>query len=1343
MKTNAFLWRAVCLFMAALTTYVVCSCGDDDNPITPDPKPQENSEVSFTITNNGGTTGTPSAPVEVPKGDTLNMVISQKSSYKDVDGSVFSCEPKAKIELFAKLDTVYAKDVKTLTDVTSQPEVKSSQSGSKPVSHLTTQTFSVGGSQNIVFNLTHEVFNYVNKAEQTIEMPYVKPNQASFGNAVSEEKETRALEPVITLKALALTRASVTDTTQYMVSVKFNLELESVNAKTTTKQPVEFVVNYVGVVETTTELPDPVSELSYETSTTGGTSVSPFVVNPKEKFNLMYSQTSKYTDSFGNVFECSPKAQLSLHAVNDTVRAKSLDELISGTFTHTEKDDAAGENPITRNFSQTFIFGETQQIIFDTSTEIYQTNDGIEMPYMKFNPATFVSKENADTKTRGADVCVFATAVKLPQTRATETHNEYYEIQVKFKMDAETVNTAEKQTVPMEFSVSYVGVVTTVTELPDPVSEYSYTTSTNGGTSSSPFVVNPKEKFDLTYDGISRHTDSYGNVIEHNAKAQLSLHAVNDTVRAKSLDELISGTFTHTEKDDATGENPTVYTLSQTFNFGEGQEIVFDTKTEAYRMKNGDELPYMKFNPATFVSKENADTKTRGADVCVFATAVKIPQTPQTRVTETHNEYYEIHIKFKMDAETVNATKKQTVPMEFDISYVGVVEVTTELPDPKGEFSYTTSATGGTSVSPFVVNPKETFVLTFVGTCKYTDSYGNVVEREPKAQLSLRAANDTVRAKSLDELISGTFTHTEKENATGENPTTRTLSQTFNFGEGQEIVFDTKTEAYRMENGDELPYMKFNPATLVSKENAQTRNAKARVFATAVKLPQTRATETHNEYYEIQVKFKMDAETVNTTEKQTEPMEFSVSYVGVVETTTELPDPVSEITYKINTEGGSSSSPFVVNPKETFVLTLAGTSKYTDSYGNTVERKPKAQLSLYAASDTVWAKSLDEILSCPFTEKTSEDASGSNPKKLAMTQIFSLGTAQNIVFDTRTEVYETTDGIELPYMKFNPAVLIPGENGNSSTRSSGSRVVATAVKIPAPQTRATTTHNEYYEIQVKFKMDAESVNATEKQTEPMEFSVSYVGVVTTEVEAPELVNVTYRTDYEWQDDCVASHLGYYAIVWRDRHYSNGEVISDRFVDNGHPIAAQGSIKSAIGDISAVTPDLTGSLNSNWLGLIEYRSGGVSVTDSILTLKAIAVIDSLQNVNVTSQYGKRYAEPGDWSSYMLSKAYSADQSINGSTENGWYFYNFNFVHGYGVDIYTSDISIDQYDQYLLIDGQRIDFLKYFEEPVESTSETDLPATDTTGPGKRYTHILKMKRMGRNFITTSIIDIYQRK
>ena len=119
MKTKNFFWRAMYMCMAAMMACVInVSCSSDD-PIVPDPTPDaDNGEVSFEISNDGGTgTGTSTSPAEVSKGDTLNMVITQKSSYTDSDGTVFECEPKATIELFAKLDTVYVEDLSQLTNV--------------------------------------------------------------------------------------------------------------------------------------------------------------------------------------------------------------------------------------------------------------------------------------------------------------------------------------------------------------------------------------------------------------------------------------------------------------------------------------------------------------------------------------------------------------------------------------------------------------------------------------------------------------------------------------------------------------------------------------------------------------------------------------------------------------------------------------------------------------------------------------------------------------------------------------------------------------------------------------------------------------------------------------------------------------------------------------------------------------------------------------------------------------------------------------------------------------------------------------------------------------------------
>lgn len=134
------------------------------------------------------------------------------------------------------------------------------------------QKFAVGG-QSIDFDLAYEVYSYVNKANETIEMPYIKLNQENFGSsdtsAVSRaagmsSSSAKAVslmtEPVVTLTEHSdgniLTRAIKKDTVLYDVNVKFNLEIESVNAKAAEKQTIAFSVNYLGGVVNTTEVKD-------------------------------------------------------------------------------------------------------------------------------------------------------------------------------------------------------------------------------------------------------------------------------------------------------------------------------------------------------------------------------------------------------------------------------------------------------------------------------------------------------------------------------------------------------------------------------------------------------------------------------------------------------------------------------------------------------------------------------------------------------------------------------------------------------------------------------------------------------------------------------------------------------------------------------------------------------------------------------------------------------------------------------------------------------------------------------------------------------------------------------
>ena len=102
-------WTKTAL-MLFLVGIVLISCGEENlvDPSTQKPK----GEVTFQISSDGGSgsgKGTSSSPAVVQSGDTLNMTISQTSSYSDPDGSVFTCEPQATIRLSAFADTLFTK----------------------------------------------------------------------------------------------------------------------------------------------------------------------------------------------------------------------------------------------------------------------------------------------------------------------------------------------------------------------------------------------------------------------------------------------------------------------------------------------------------------------------------------------------------------------------------------------------------------------------------------------------------------------------------------------------------------------------------------------------------------------------------------------------------------------------------------------------------------------------------------------------------------------------------------------------------------------------------------------------------------------------------------------------------------------------------------------------------------------------------------------------------------------------------------------------------------------------------------------------------------------------------
>ncbi len=437
-----------------LILLLVLSCSEDKSSDPPhiDPNPVENSDIDFSIaSDDGGTSG----PIVAEDGKTASVSITQKSSYTDTNGEVFVCEPKATIKLCTQIDTIYAKDLADLTKI-GETQVSSSKSGTNPVKHLTTQEFNIG-SQKVEFELTHEIYQYVNAASQTIEMPYVKPNNAKMGdnsvdNGAKKSRAKNAINPVISVRPLSQPRGiTVTDTTLYEVEVKFEVEVEAKNSANAQSKTLDFEVKYVAAVENVTELPDPTSGIDY--SIEGANGKTSFDVT-KTGLTLEFIQKSQYTDSYGSVFSVEPKASIGVKYTLDTLRVNHIDSLYVIKTGDVSKE-SVGDNPVTHKLGQKFNSFE-QEILFDIAYEAYVAND-IEMPYLKINPATLKS-EITVSPIEG-------------NTRAVVITKELYDVCVKFSVEVETQNADENTSKTLEFGINYVGEVTTEEVVPDPEPE--------------------------------------------------------------------------------------------------------------------------------------------------------------------------------------------------------------------------------------------------------------------------------------------------------------------------------------------------------------------------------------------------------------------------------------------------------------------------------------------------------------------------------------------------------------------------------------------------------------------------------------------------------------------------------------------------------------------------------------------------------------------------------------------------------------------------------------------------------------------------------------------------------
>ena len=235
---------------------------------------------------------------------------------------------------------------------------------------------------------------------------------------------------------------------------------------------------------------------------------------------------------------------------------------------------------------------------------------------------------------------------------------------------------------------------------------------------------------------------------------------------------------------------------------------------------------------------------------------------------------------------------------------------------------------------------------------------------------------------------------------------------------------------------------------------------------------------------------------------------------------------------------------------------------------------------------------------------------------------------------------------------------------------------------------------------------------------------------------PALDTVIYRTGYTWEEAHDNLPLLYYAYVERERHYTNGQIYTDRFVDNGHPM-----------ELNAVT----GTRDDSPYELLkseEIRNDSIWIATFESTVENLA--------RFTFEYKDDFVNPGEWNEYVVSKLYSSDLSIGEefdddyertTLQNGWYFQGFPHTrYGLawrdGVPWFDMYVMSRVYDQFLVIDGKIIDFLDYVPQRDFNWSVEDVPATNEHGVGKKIMGDCTTYYLGRRFYTETNLILYEK-
>lgn len=188
-------------------------------------------------------------------GDTAIITLTKECSYTDPDGTtVFTCQPKTTIKVYAPIDTVYVDDFESLLTIKEKLNTNTNEHWGNITIMKNLQKFRIGNEQrsDITFDMAYEIHHYVNSQNETVDIACYKTNSADCTSADAKD-DTNGITPVL-MSPMRVKRAASQNSDEpaerkvYDVTALFSVDLDGVDSQASS-QNIVFEIHFVGAVK--------------------------------------------------------------------------------------------------------------------------------------------------------------------------------------------------------------------------------------------------------------------------------------------------------------------------------------------------------------------------------------------------------------------------------------------------------------------------------------------------------------------------------------------------------------------------------------------------------------------------------------------------------------------------------------------------------------------------------------------------------------------------------------------------------------------------------------------------------------------------------------------------------------------------------------------------------------------------------------------------------------------------------------------------------------------------------------------------------------------------------------